>query len=1479
MSGRGKKKPSRTQKALADKNQLRFANAKQVSALYRLGMDPGWTRDAGEKKDQYVFRKAGVRRRATVFRDKDGDRVSYIRNTIVAYQLDDRRIFWAEKQTGGDYAISKRFNPAMVGADKLNRIPQRSDNGLANGYVPLYAMLGTSTVENKNLKGPNGKPLKYVVNKYKLFNDPRPGNNQGIISRMPGQIQQYTNAEKYNMAKPPPPPICEGKQMNLKDLNPATSCFVQGMQERLKPVLDEIEKGKAAGADACISSKKQMQPHQQGVYELARAMATRKSEEMGGSRGLLAFHNTGSGKCLDPATPLVTYAGDIIRADDLRPGMQLMGMDGTPRTVLDVGRGTEDMYEIRPTKGDAWRCNASHILSLKYNRQGSVVAAKVASKDVFTVYWHQYENGEKGAFRAQTFKTREAAEEWAMQIDKNHIVDIPLDEYLNLPIYMRHFLKLFRAEAVDFEPREQPSIDPYVLGAWLGDGTSTQPEFTLEDPQIVEEIQRRQPDLVMTRRAGAAAHKRAAYYRLQYPDSDPRKGRTNPFKNSLQECGVLKNKHIPTDVKCGSKDVRMQVLAGLLDTDGHLQGNCYEIIQKNQTIANDIVFVARSLGFAAYVQEVTKTCVKPDGSRVPGQYHRVNISGSGLEHIPVVLERKKAAPRQQIKDVLRTGFDVVPVGVGPYVGPALDGDHRYLLGDFTVTHNTLTSLGIVLAFWNTPRRIILATTPANEADNNLTKYAENLLTFFPHRAGEVFKGRRLPDLADKKAVKAWVDDKNNIAPLTNRVKTYTFTTLASELGKKGKGFGRANPLGDKLFMGDKGDGSVLIMDEVQSLFTPDPKFKEATEYLVPKLTDPKIVPKMFVFALTATPGNSVKDIINVLNFVRPAGSPAFVPADAKDPSKFAGLVSYVDIRSDTTRYGTKRVQNIYVPMDGRYYAGFLKSITLTDADLDYAKRVKQSKEFGFLAKQRTAGDFLIKSAVAGLFSDAELKAKAAKRIPEAVSINANQLRILSPKLIQVLTNVMEMPGKQYIWVAELNTAKVVAAALARMGHAQVQPGQFKLQPIPGDPGKKALQPTGPLLSQGKRFIMYKKGTANGEDLNEKVLTGFAGYFNNTNNDDGSLCKIMLATETYYQGLDMRALQGVHLVDSLFNATADKQAVGRALRLCGHSGARVKTVMVHRYFSTPPSAKFNAAALNLKGAAAKKVKDMEPLDRKMRGIPGKNAQGGFLMPEGTNARNVQRYPGVNTYVHISGAQRQQPVTQFELGLKAFAVDCPVFKMTYHRGEPFQCGKVPAMQQIAPAAANKPFVKPASNKPVNKPASNKPAANGGLSWLFGKPKPKPVISAMNNNTRPSAPPLPVFSRQTPSPPPPRRNNSRPSAPPLPSKPKPRYTKAPPRAPAKANTTSAFKFFQMAEQASKKKPSAPLRRKVPARAQPPPRRTKVPARVQPAKATQPPPKRPSTPPRNRNAGLKDAQAAADRLKAQREKNRQKRQQQQRR
>jgi hypothetical protein len=821
---------------------------------------------------------------------------------------------------------------------------------------------------------------------------------------------------------------------------------------------------------------------------------------------------------------------------------------------------------------------------------------------------------------------------------------------------------------------------------------------------------------------------------------------------------------------------------------------------------------------------------KPDSCFVRGMTERLKGVLGRLEQNKAQGKDGCAVNYYRLQPHQRSVFEVARMLADPRKAGQLNGTRGLLAFHNTGSGKTITSLGIVLAFWDSPRNIVIATTPANEADNNLSKYAENMFLVFPEYVPRVFKAGGYPpgpwpNKGDTyQAVKKWCNNKDNIKPLLNRVRTYTFTTLASELGKKGTGFGRANPMGDKLFLGGAGQGSVLIMDEVQSLFTPDPKYKEATDYLVPKLTDAKLVPKMFVFALTATPGNTVKDMLDVLNFVRPAAMPPLTEADARNaPEKVAGLVSYVDIRSDTTRYGTKKVSNVYVSMSPRYYAGFLKTVSLDDEALNYSK-VPVGKEMGFLIKQRTAGNFLNKTALSGLFSEAELRDfQQSRPVPRAVTLGGNQVRILSDKLMGVLENATSMPGKQYVWVAELNTAKVAMRALERMGWAQVKPQDYAKTRDPKT-GKTVLKARPELERPGKRFILYKKGTADGEQLDEGTLKAFADTFSDRGNDDGGRVKIMLATETYYQGLDMRALQGVHLVDSLFNATADRQAVGRALRLCGHSGAPSRNVTVYRYFSVPPgSFDPEQVAQGAKGAAAKKLAGLGQADKKLRSIPGAEPFKGVVsLPDGQNAR-AKVPPGINTYVYADAARRQQEVDTFQLALKAFAVDCPLFKNVYHATEPFQCGVRPSAAAAATAAARQQGggKKPKKTQTTPAAAAAKPSAPKRSAWnrvraIFGLAKKPAKAQAATKPPTPVAtkPPTPT-PRPTPSPSPrPGPGRSENSA-----RPPTRPSSSPPRRTPTPNSNGP--------------PSRPTRLDTPARPTRPPGRQARPPATQPSKA----------------------------------------------
>lgn len=351
----------------------------------------------------------------------------------------------------------------------------------------------------------------------------------------------------------------------------------------------------------------------------------------------------GTGKCVARGTLVLTADGRSIPVESLAVGDLLMGPDSRPRTVLSLASGVGPMFRITPTKGAAWECNAPHVLTL--------------------------------------------VDSW-----KGDVYDQPLNEFLAQPVRSRRRAnaKLFRV-GVEF-PATPTFASPYIIGVWLGDGTVGQPEITACEEEIGVELRREASRLGLRLSEMPEPANNSTRWRFC---SNPGRGggNSNPFSAEVGRCFVGGEKRIPRDYLINDRSARLELLAGLVDTDGHLSGGGYEIITKFRGLSEDLLFLARSLGFAAYRSDKTGT-IKSLG--FTGQYHRVFISGD-CSVIPCRLAIRKASPRLQKKNVLRTGFKVESIGDGEYFGFTLDGDGRFLLGDFTVTHNTTMSVAIASA--------------------------------------------------------------------------------------------------------------------------------------------------------------------------------------------------------------------------------------------------------------------------------------------------------------------------------------------------------------------------------------------------------------------------------------------------------------------------------------------------------------------------------------------------------------------------------------------------------------------------------------------------------------------------------------------------------------------------------------------------------------------------------------------------------------
>lgn len=379
------------------------------------------------------------------------------------------------------------------------------------------------------------------------------------------------------------------------------------------------------------------------TYQTEALAASAEAVQEGISRHLIVCptgcHRAGQG--------ILMHNGSVKPVEQVAVGDLLMGPDSKPRTVLELARGEAPMLKIRPVKGSPWVVNDGHILTL------------VRTKE---------RNGARGSSPSTA---------------GGGIVDISLAAWGEWSRYKKHVHKLFRV-GVDFSNPEPPfQVSPYFLGLMLGDGTLADDysvRLSKPDPEV--RIAAEEESARFGLRVRVEDRATSPTYHLVGTPNHP-----NQLLNELRRLGVMPvqsvYRFIPFCYLTASVKTRRALLAGLLDADGSLTSGGYDFISKSKQLADDVTFLARSLGLAAYQAE--KECT---GFGITGTYHRVSISGD-CSVLPLRIPRKQASARQQIKDVLRTGFSVESTGtVEPFYGFSLSGDGRFLLDDFTVTHNT-----------------------------------------------------------------------------------------------------------------------------------------------------------------------------------------------------------------------------------------------------------------------------------------------------------------------------------------------------------------------------------------------------------------------------------------------------------------------------------------------------------------------------------------------------------------------------------------------------------------------------------------------------------------------------------------------------------------------------------------------------------------------------------------------------------------------
>lgn len=239
-------------------------------------------------------------------------------------------------------------------------------------------------------------------------------------------------------------------------------------------------------------------------------------------------------------------------------------------------------------------------------------------------------------------------------------------------------------------------IDPYVIGAVIGDGCLTESatrycdaRLTSADNDIIREFKKAGVVVsAMTQRKGS----KATDYELM---SDKLREQLSISKLYGSKSA---DKFIPTCYKFATIDERKAIIQGLMDTDGYIdnRGHCY-FTSVSRTLAEDVQFIIRSLGGWASISVDTNTGYKDShGNFVKCQdAYTVSIKMKDTSML-FRLPRKKARCRRfngGLSEVARRIVGYKHIGTKDGRCITVDSpDSLYMTNDFIVTHNTWVSL-------------------------------------------------------------------------------------------------------------------------------------------------------------------------------------------------------------------------------------------------------------------------------------------------------------------------------------------------------------------------------------------------------------------------------------------------------------------------------------------------------------------------------------------------------------------------------------------------------------------------------------------------------------------------------------------------------------------------------------------------------------------------------------------------------------------
>lgn len=342
------------------------------------------------------------------------------------------------------------------------------------------------------------------------------------------------------------------------------------------------------------------------ISHLRRAIIPTGKE--GKNAAMRQLHGTSFGsicpcECFAPDTPILTWNGYIISADQVKVGTVLIDDNGYPVSVRSTISGISEMYTIKHNNPQFldYTVTSNHILTLKATFHKKITGNTVYVLDRNTLTYEKH-----------TFPTRQDAVIFHRRTPNDDVIDLSIEEYLKLPSSFTKTLKMFKV--------------PFVNWGYT--------EPAIPSKQFLEDI----------------------------------------YKNGTKEYDTANlYAYIMSEYVTNSKKIRLQFLADYID------------IFPSTYNKDSIYFYPDDNDREQLIFTVLESLCRSLGLIVDWNENGMSISGYMLWEIP---SKKFNLISLSKNTVLTTSFILSRKPTAPFVGWQLNGNGRFLLGDYTVTHNT-----------------------------------------------------------------------------------------------------------------------------------------------------------------------------------------------------------------------------------------------------------------------------------------------------------------------------------------------------------------------------------------------------------------------------------------------------------------------------------------------------------------------------------------------------------------------------------------------------------------------------------------------------------------------------------------------------------------------------------------------------------------------------------------------------------------------